>query len=171
MSDTSHAKRASPTPWSFRYDATPADRDAVRRIVESTGFFNPDEAAVAVELVDERLARGPASGYQFVFAERDAQVRGYTCYGHVAGTAASFDLYWIAVDAPARRGGLGRLLLAESERLIREAGGQRVYIETSNRSQYVSTRGFYERCGYRLEAVLKDFYAPGDDKAIYVKAL
>ncbi len=156
--------------WSFRYDVTPADREVVRAIVESTGFFHAAEVAVAVELVEERLAKGPASGYHFVFAERDGRTHGYACYGHIAGTAASYDLYWIAVEASLRRGGLGRLLLAESERLIREAGGQRVYVETSNRAQYVPTRRFYECCGYHLEAILKDFYAPGDDKAIFVKA-
>jgi ribosomal protein S18 acetylase RimI-like enzyme len=149
----------------------PADRDAVRAIVESTGFFNPAEVGIAVELVDERLAKGPASGYHFVFAERDGRVGGYTCYGLITGTAASYDLYWIAVDASHRRGGLGRRLMAETERLIREAGGQRVYAETSNRGQYAPTRAFYERCGYHLEAMLKDFYAPGDDKVIFVKAL
>ena len=126
---------------------------------------------MAVELVEERLAKGPASGYHFVFAERDGRTVGYACYGHIAGTAASYDLYWIAVDASSHRGGLGRLLLGESERLIHEATGRRVYIETSNRAQYVPTRSFYERCGYKLDALLKDFYGPGDDKAIYVKAL
>ena len=50
-------------------------------------------------------------------------------------------------------------------------GGRRVYIETSNRAQYGSTRGFYQRGGYHPEAILKDFYAPGDDKVTYVKVL
>ena len=166
-----HAEMHSHTPWSFRHEVTPADGDVVRGIVESTGFFNPAEVAIAVELVDERLAEGPASGYHFVFAERDGRAGGYACYGHITGTAASYDLYWIAVEASHRRGGLGRRLLDESERLIREAGGQRIYAETSNRGQYAPTRAFYERCGYHLEALLKDFYAPGDDKAIFVKAL
>jgi hypothetical protein len=30
---------------------------------------------------------------------------------------------------------------------------------------------FYERCGYTLQAVIDDFYAPGDSKAIYGKVL
>jgi GNAT superfamily N-acetyltransferase len=171
MSHTKHAETASHTPWSFRYDVTPADRDVVRAIVESTGFFNPAEVAVAVELVDERLTKGPSSGYHFVFAERDGRAHGYACYGQIAGTAASYDLYWIAVEASCRRTGLGRILLAESERLIREAGGQRVYVETSTRDQYLPTRAFYHRSEYRLEVVLEDFYAPGDGKAIYVKVL
>jgi D-alanine-D-alanine ligase len=171
MTDRPRVTASSQVPWSFRRDVTPADRDAVRAIVESTGFFNPAEVAIAVELVEERLAKGPASGYQFVFAEREGRTAGYACYGLIAGTAASYDLYWIAVEASFRRGGLGRLLLAESERLIREAGGRRVYAETSNRAQYASTRAFYERSGYHREALLADFYAPGDDKAIFVKAL
>jgi hypothetical protein len=37
--------------------------------------------------------------------------------------------------------------------------------------QYASTRAFYEDCGYRLEAVLADFYAAGDGKVVYCKSL
>jgi GNAT superfamily N-acetyltransferase len=155
----------------LRADVTAADRDHVRRIVESTGFFRPDEVDVAVELVDERLARGVASGYEFVFADREGRTVGYACYGPIACTIGSYDLYWIAVDRDEQGTGLGRVLLAAAEDAIRRAGGRQVYIETSNRPQYVPTRGFYERCGYRLAAVLPDFYAPGDDKVIFVKIL
>jgi ribosomal protein S18 acetylase RimI-like enzyme len=160
-----------PPGYVFRYEVRPEDREHVRRIVASTGFFNPAEVEVAVELVHERLTRGAASGYNFVFVENDGRVLGYACYGPIAGTAASHDLYWIAVEGAARRQRLGQLLMAEAERLIGQAGGRRVYIETSHREQYSPTRRFYDRAGYRLEAVLKDFYAPGDDKAIYVKVL
>ena len=96
---------------------------------------------------------------------------GYTCYGPIALTAASFDLYWIAVDKSLHGRKIGRLLLEKTEELIRQAGGRQVYIETSNRHHYAATRGFYLRCGYRQEALLEDFYAPGDDKVIYVKEL
>jgi hypothetical protein len=46
-----------------------------------------------------------------------------------------------------------------------------VYVETSSRDQYEPTRRFYLKCGYRVDAVLEDFYAPGDGKVIFVKAL
>lgn len=155
----------------FRNDVLPADRDAVARIVAATGFFRDDEIAVAVELVDERLAKGEASGYHFVFAEVDGVVAGYACYGAIACTIWSYDLYWIAVDPAYQGHGLGRSLLDESERRIRERGGRRVYIETSGKPQYLPTRGFYERCGYRIEAELAEFYGPNDPKIVYVKAL
>jgi ribosomal protein S18 acetylase RimI-like enzyme len=155
----------------FHNEVTPADCQTVREIVASTGFFSPEEVEVAVELVEERLAKGPISGYHFVFAERDGQVLGYTCYGPIALTAASYDLFWIAVDRAYQGQKIGRILLEKSEELIRTAGGRQVYIETSNRGQYASTRGFYLRCGYREAAVLKDFYDVGDDKVIYEKVL
>jgi len=160
-----------PAASEFRYQVEPADCQRVREIVESTGFFNPAEVAVAVELVEERLAKGPASGYRFVFAYCDGVAHGYACYGPIAGTLHSYDIYWIAVHQTFRRRGLGAVLLAHAEQCIRREGGQRAYVETSSREQYVPTRRFYERHGYAREAQLKDFYAPGDDKVIYVKVL
>ena len=155
----------------FREQVQLDDRETVRHLCAGTGFFHDYEVDTAVELVDERLAKGPASGYHFVFAERNGQVLGYTCYGPIALTAASYDLFWIAVDQAYQGQKIGKILLEKSEELILAAGGRQVYIETSNRGQYASTRGFYLRCGYRETAVLTDFYDLGDDKVIYVKAL
>ena len=158
-------------PISLRYDLQPSDAEHIRAITESTGVFSPVEIEIAVELADERLAKGPASGYHFVFAEGDGQVCGYTCYGPIALTIGSYDLYWIAVAKSAQGLGLGRVLLEKTEERIGAAGGRRIYIETSTRPPYAPTRAFYERCGYHQEVVLKDFYASGDGKAIYVKAI
>ena len=147
------------------------DAAAVRRIVEQTGLFRPAEVDVAVELVQTRLAKGDASGYEFVFAEQGRSIAGYVCFGKNTLTLSSFDVYWIAVDPSRQNQGIGRKLLDEAERQIAAAGGHRIYIETSHRADYEATRGFYGRCGYTLVAVLDDFYAPGDSKATYVKVL
>jgi GNAT superfamily N-acetyltransferase len=155
----------------LRRELVPDDPKNVACLVAATGFFSATEVAIAAELVTEGLARGTASGYEFLLAEDGGQLLGYTCFGPIAGTRASFDLYWIVVDPRRQNQGIGRELLARTEALIAQAGGQRVYIETSSREQYAPTRAFYARCGYRAEAVLEDFYAPGDGKAIYVKAL
>ena len=156
---------------SLRCAAASGDPGAVRRLVEATGFFSAVEADVSEELVKERLAKGPESGYHFVFAELEGQLAGYACYGPVPLTASSYDLYWIVVSPELQGGGIGRILLQEAERLARGAGGTRLYAETSGRGQYESTRAFYERAGFRREAVLEDFYAPGDSKLIYTKPL
>jgi GNAT superfamily N-acetyltransferase len=155
----------------FRYEASSSDVQAVKDIVSSTGFFNPEEVDIAVELVEDRLAFGDASGYFFVFAEEAGRVLGYTSYGPIAGTAESFDLYWIAIHSDQQSRGLGRVLMSETERMIHKAGGRRVYAETSGRPQYEPTWVFYERLGFFRETQLRDFYAPGDDKVFYVKVL
>jgi len=155
----------------YREAIEPRDVERVRRLVEITGFFSVEEVAIAAELVQERLEKGPDSGYEFVMGDRYGRLAGYTCFGRIPGTTASFDLYWIAVHPEFQGRGLGRRLLQESERRIKAAGGARIYVDTSQRSQYASTRAFYESCGYQLETVLTDFYSPGDGKAIYCKAL
>lgn len=155
----------------LRSEVRASDADAVRDIVASTGFFHDYEIEVAVELVVERLGRGEASGYHFVFGEVEGRVIGYACYGPIACTVGSFDLYWIAVHRDWQGRGAGRALLAEAEQRIAAAGGRRIYVETSSRDQYTPTRAYYEHNGYVCEAVLKEFYAPGDDKVVYGKGV
>jgi GNAT superfamily N-acetyltransferase len=157
--------------WNLRETVQASDVAVVREIVASAGFFLPAEIEVAVELVQERLARGERSGYSFVFGELEGRTVAYTCYGPIACTVGSYDLYWIAVHAQYRRRGLGRVILEATEQRIAQAGARRIYIETSGRPQYVPTQGFYEQCGYVVEARLPDFYAPGDAKIVYCKVL
>jgi len=156
---------------SFRDFVRPGDKATVARIVSSSGFFSYDEIRVAVELVGETLMHGSSSGYRFVFAEDQSSVTGYACYGPIPMTRSSWDLYWIAVRDDLRGGGIGRMLMQEVEKSVLEHGGRKIFIDTSSRAQYEPTREYYERCGYVAEAVLTDFYAPGDSKSIYSKTL
>lgn len=160
-----------PIPLSYRTEPTPEDARAIEKLVMETGFFTLEEVAIARELVDERLAKGAASGYEFLLADCDGILIGYSCYGHIAGTEQSYDLYWIAVAPSHQRGGIGRRILAETETVIGKRGKARVYIETSGKPQYQPTQAFYEKNGYVLEARLVDFYRDDDDKLIYVKAI
>ena len=155
----------------FRDEVRPEDPDRVREIVNSTGFFRPDEIKVAVDLVKEKLAQGAESSYRFLFAERDGVVVGYTCYGEVPCTIGTYDLYWIAVHNEFRKGGIGRQLLTHTETAIAALGGRAIYIETASCERYQPTRHFYTRNNYDTAAILKDYYNPGDDKLIYVKLI
>jgi len=155
----------------YRDGLLPSDAEHVSTIVRSSGFFSTREIEVAVELVKERETKGLSSGYYFLFAEREGEVAGYTCFGPVPCTAESFDIYWIAVSASLRKLGLGRELLQHTEGRIQGMGGKRVYVETSSRPQYAPTHAFYRRCGYREAARLEHFYAPDDHKIIFLKVL
>jgi ribosomal protein S18 acetylase RimI-like enzyme len=139
--------------------------------VRATGFFSDEEEAVAAELVEERLAKGKPSGYEFVFAEQAETLVGYSCYGLIPLTRSSFDLYWIVVHPAAQGSGIGRQLMEATEAAVAGVGGTAVYAETSSREQYAPTRAFYRATGYTLAADFPDFYAPGDGKVVFVKRL
>lgn len=155
----------------FRFSACEEDVARVKNMVEATGFFSPEEVDIAIELVNERLAKGDASGYFFIFAEHENRTVGYTCYGPILGTKHSYDLYWIVVHPDFQGHGIGRKLMTESELAMLKMGGRRTYVDTSSREQYSPTRAFYGNCGYVEEAVLRDFYSPGDSKIIFSKTL
>jgi len=149
----------------------PSDRKPLVGLLKATGFFNKEEIGVAMELVADRLALGEHSHYRFAVAERGADVVGYAAWGPIPGTSESADLYWIAVAPAAQGHGVGRALLAESERWMAESGRVRIYVETAGRPQYAPTRAFYNACGYRVAAELEDFYSPGDAKVVFLKVL
>jgi D-alanine-D-alanine ligase len=157
----------------IRFRSTVSEKDllSVRQITESTGFFYPEEVDTAVELVEDRLTKGPRCGYNFLFAEHEGRAVGFTSFGPIACTKESYDLYWIVVAGNFRGKGLGTQLLEQSEESIASYGGTRVYIETSARPFYAPTRAFYIARGYTQIAELEDFYAPGDAKAMYLKVL
>jgi GNAT superfamily N-acetyltransferase len=147
------------------------DLEPLRRLVEAVGVFNSAERAIALELLEERLSRGRASGYEFILADVRGHLAGYCAYGAIPLTRASFDLYWIVVD-PAHQGlGLGRKLLLDAERAVHARGGEWLYIETSSRREYARTRRFYLLAAYREVARLRHFYAPNDHKVVFCKRI
>jgi ribosomal protein S18 acetylase RimI-like enzyme len=155
----------------YRFVPEARDIDGLRKLVSALDVFYPEERAVALELLEERMLRGADSGYFFVFADVGGDVIGYAAWGPVPLTRASFDLYWIAVHPDYQRLGVGRALLALTEKAVAERGGGRLYIETSSREEYRRTRSFYVRADYREVARLEHFYAENDAKVVYCKAI
>jgi D-alanine-D-alanine ligase len=155
----------------FRSRPRRSDLAALRKLIDATEVFYPEERAIALELLEERLRRGARSGYFFFFAQLRGELVGYCAWGPVPLTRGSYDLYWIAV-APRRQGlGLGRQLLTLAEQAASRRSAARVYIETSSRPAYRRTRRFYGSAGYRQVARLRDFYAPGDHKIVFCKTI
>ncbi|MFH0974983.1 MAG: GNAT family N-acetyltransferase [Spirochaetota bacterium] len=158
-------------PIDFRNEPRKEDRINVRKLLRLTGFFSDEELIVAIELIEEKLSLGKRSTYEFIFAEIEGSLIGYTCYGLIPLTKASYDLYWIAVSPNQQGNGIGRILLSMTEDSIKQSGGLQIYSETSSRKQYLPTRKFYKSCGYKKGAYFPDFYYPGDGKVIFFKML
>jgi GNAT superfamily N-acetyltransferase len=154
----------------FRTQLVPGDSQKIGSLLESTGFFHNYEIDVARELSDLNLEKGAeASGYYFIVAHEAEDMLGYCCYGLNPCTESSYDLYWVAVHKDRMGHGLGRKLMTLAEQSVVKLGGTIVWVETSGRAIYESTRAFYLAIGYEKVAVMPDFYAPGDDKIVFMK--
>jgi ribosomal protein S18 acetylase RimI-like enzyme len=173
-------------PRIFVGDLTAKYRDRVRDILVATGVFRLEEVDVGVELFDEAFGTSdrinesstsrtntPASSdYSFLGAfTPDETLAGFACYGPTPGTDRTYDLYWIAVHPAAQGSGSGTILLNEVERRLRGLNARMMVVETSSRSDYKDTRGFYIRRGYVEAARARDFYAPADDRITFTKRL
>jgi ribosomal protein S18 acetylase RimI-like enzyme len=156
--------------WGF-FMSSKALTLTLRRELNPEDGEKVQELEIAKELVEEALSKGQAAGYDFLFLENGHELIGYSCYGLIPGTQNSYDLYWIAVRPGHQGMGLGHWLLGETEQKILAKGGNRIYVDTSGRTLYESTRAFYQRCGYSKVATLKDFYSEGDDKVIFQKTI
>lgn len=155
----------------FRTIPVPGDIQAVRDIVLSTKFFYEHEVEIAAELVQERLSQGEESGYYFVFAEDNGRTISYSCFGSDIMSKTCFDLYWIATHNNYRGKGVGKKVLAETEKIARNMGCMILIAETSGLPHYEPTREFYLKTGFTLEARIKDYYTLGDDKLFFTKRI
>lgn len=152
--------------------ASAEDGDAIHRIVSTSGFFSEEEIATVDELWDEYILRGTqASGYYFIVCKEATKILGFACYGPHPLTQSTYDLYWIITDKDAKGRGIGKALMAQTETDVATLGGTLLIAETSGKELYLPTRGFYEKLGYVKEAMIRDFYAPGDDLMMYTKKL
>jgi ribosomal protein S18 acetylase RimI-like enzyme len=148
-------------------DLVAGDCAAVREALEDCGVFSQEEVRVAMEMV----ASGLEGGYSLPAIEIDGKVRGYACIGKAPLTVAAWYIYWICVH-PSRQGtGIGRRLQARIEQVVRQAGGDRLVLETSGRADYEPTRRFYRCAGFTEAGRIPDFYKPGDDCVVYYKML
>jgi ribosomal protein S18 acetylase RimI-like enzyme len=147
------------------------DREAVLQLVRESGVFSPEEIGVAIELIDIWLTRPEQKDYFIYAAVCGGGAAGYVCFGPTPATGAAWDIYWIAVAPRLQRRGLGGRLLRFAESEIIRKGGRILIIETSSTAAYGRARDFYEKNGYIIEARIRDFYRPGDDRLIYIKRM
>jgi ribosomal protein S18 acetylase RimI-like enzyme len=155
---------------SVRY-TRPDDKPKILSMLKETNFFRPQELLIAEEVLDDALAEGANGHYQSFAAEEDGTLVGWVCFGPTPCTVDTFDIYWLVVAPQKQRNGVGAYLMQYATNLIKSRNGRMIVAETSGHSRYQSTRRFYERMNYSPVSRVRDFYALGDDKVIYVKSI
>ena len=145
-----------------------ADKPQLMALLVATPEFDPAEIPVAEEVIDIYLDC-PGRDYQIMIAESASRIVGYICFGKTSLTLYTWDIYWMAVSLDKRGMGIGAALLKKAEDEIQKAGGRLALIETSSKPNYLNTRRFYLKKGYKRVSRIRDFYAPGDHLLIFEK--
>ena len=157
---------AAPPRISLR-PAVATDRARIEAITQAVRLFRDDEIPVALEVFDAAVA-GDSSYTAVVAAGVGDEAIGWICWGPTPCTLGTYDMYWVAVDPAAQSAGVGTRLVDEMERRL-SGRARMIIVETAGRPDYAGTRAFYVARGYRQAAVIPDFYAPGDDKVVFLK--
>jgi ribosomal protein S18 acetylase RimI-like enzyme len=149
----------------------PSDTPTLRAIADETGVFKPHEIVALNEVLDDFHADNHREGHRSVTYEQHGKIAGFAYYAPAAMTDRTWYLYWIAVSKHIHARGIGSALLKYVEEDIRQQNGRILLIETSSLPHYDLTRRFYVKHDYDQEAVLRDFYADGDDMVVFRKRL
>ena len=126
---------------------------------------------MVAELLHDYFSRPDHNGYFFLTAEADGSLAGFACYGPTPLTSGTYDLYWVAVATEYKGRGIGRHMMEQVEREVRQRGGRLLVVDTSGTAAYGRTREFYEQLGYQRAATIPDFYREGDALVLYIKPL
>ena len=149
----------------------PADTPALVALAEATGVFKPLEVRALREVLDDYHAGAGAEGHRCFTLEEGGRPLGFVYVAPAEMTDRTWYLWWIAVSPHTQARGLGGGLLRHAEDEVRRAGGRLLLIETSSLPGYDPTRRFYLKHGYEQEAVLRGYYADGDDMVVYSKRM
>lgn len=136
-------------------------------VLEETGLF-PSE--MLSDMIGRFLSEDASEDLWLTY-EEDSTALGFCYAAPEQLTEGTWNMLAIAV-LPSKQGeGLGAAIVQELEAVLRGRGHRVLIADTSGTEAYRKTREFYRKNGYTEEARVRDFWAPGDDKVIFWKAL
>lgn len=152
---------------SFRTNLRHDDPQIIAQIAASTGFFDNHDVQVNFDIASH-LLHHQDTNHQYLFAEYDGKTVAYACFAELNDArAGTYELHWLSTHNQYRGLGIGKQLMHNLLSLLRQCGAHRLYVKTDSTEQYVPTRAFYEKCGFKLCAVLPDYYGREDNCCIY----
>jgi ribosomal protein S18 acetylase RimI-like enzyme len=150
-----------------------SEEDALVTIGEATGIFGAGEADALLRSTLRSLADGTLPCESHVARAEGAigRPRGWSYLAREESADGVWELMWIGVTRDAEGAGVGRALLLDAESTARAQGARILLISTSCLDGTARARAFYARNGYAKVGEIPDYYAPGDGKVIFHKAL
>lgn len=143
------------------------DIPALKLVLDDTELFPSD---MLPDMAGGFLS-GEDSHDLWLTCEMDGTAIGF-CYAVPEElTEGTWNMRAIAVSPSKQGSGAGAALVQELESDLRKRGYRILIADTSGTDEFSATRQFYHKNGYAEEARIRDFWAAGDDKIIFRKAL
>ena len=150
---------------------TPDDSAALIALAVAAGMFAANETEALGKVLADYFGDKLDDGHVWVTDEEEGEPCGVAYYAPDLMADRTWYLYMIAVRPDCQRRGRGTALIQHVENALRSRSERLLLVETSGLPKYARARAFYAKCGFQQEARIRDFYAAGDDKIVFRKAL
>ena len=141
------------------------DIHALQKVIDATSLFPSD-------LLPDMMAgyfAGEESGHWLTCGDGEATAVVYCVPEQM--TTGTWNALLLAVHPDYQGKGIGAALMKRVEQILTARGERILLVETSGSTAFKKTRAFYQKIGYEQEACIREFYAAGEDKIIFRKAL
>lgn len=142
------------------------DIPGLKLVLDRTGLFPS-------EMLSDMLApvlAGETEAF-WLTCHRDGQAVGL-CYTVPEELAeGTWNMLALAVRPDLQGKSIGAALVKAAEQFLKDKDQRLLVVDTSGSDDFALTRKFYVQNGYEEEARIRDFWADGDDKVIFRKAL
>ena len=145
----------------------PTDLAALREVLDSIELF-PSE--MLTDLSADFFHNPATESYWLTALQAQTPVGLVYCEPETL-TDGTFNMRAIGVHAAHQGKGIGKELVGHLEIILRQAGHRLLIVDTSGTDSFAATRRFYTALDYEHAATIRDFWAAGDDKVIFRKAL
>ncbi|MEM8795185.1 MAG: GNAT family N-acetyltransferase [Pseudomonadota bacterium] len=143
------------------------DIPALRKVVKETGLFPVD---MLPDMLQPFLA-GQTDETVWLTCDLNGTAIGFCFAEPEEMTEGTWNMLAIAVLPEYQGTGAGRLIVKRLEEGLKARGQRVLIVDTSGTDEFSGTREFYRKTGYTEEARIRDFWAAGDDKVVFWKAL
>lgn len=148
-------------------DVNKSDLEELKIVIESSGLFPPD---MLEGMMTDYFTSSETQDIWLTKTKNGKPIAISYCAPEKL-TDGTYNLYLIAVHKDWQGKGIGGELMNYIENLLQSQGKRILLVETSGLPEFELTRKFYDKCSYKREAVIRDFYCEGEDKVVFWKKL
>jgi GNAT superfamily N-acetyltransferase len=154
--------------------AVAEDVAQIRALAIGNAMFAPEDMGGFDDALNGYLS-GATEGHRWLVATGvGGRVEGAAYLAPEPFGDRVWNLYFLAAHPSRQRRGAGSALVKHVEQTLRDEGDETarvLIVETSSSAAYDGARTFYASRGFDREAVIREFYGPGEDKIVFWKSL